>query len=336
VIPWFAIGVYILIPTQFIGIINSFNAPFSIDVQTWSTIGYAFGLVGKAFILYGFIILISKETLEAEEVAERLDVILGKTFHEIHIPLKAMNLDLTTLLESDRHTVPVSSKARVYVERVENAYNRIIAIITASMKMYESRRDHSDEELYQIPVDTQLAPISINTLVEIAILNVKSVTKDNVEFVCDYGGRTSVLCNASEGVQIMINLFKNAFDAFPQGVGKVHIRTRNRYKRADGTEEKVVSVSVRDSGPGVPAAIRGHIFKEGFSTKASTGRGYGLSIVEEKARSNGGTVMLMETTPEDESLGLSGAHFVLLLPRSDLFSFASDTQGYNSQSSDPQ
>jgi two-component system NtrC family sensor kinase len=67
-------------------------------------------------------------------------------------------------------------------------------------------------------------------------------------------------------------------------------------------------VSIEDSGPGVPPALRTRIFDPFFTTKpAGHGTGLGLSISAQIAARHGGTL-----TVEDAKGG--GARFVLRLP----------------------
>jgi two-component system CitB family sensor kinase len=88
---------------------------------------------------------------------------------------------------------------------------------------------------------------------------------------------------------------------------------------ATSSEERWVSVSVteqngelvirvHDSGPGVPENLDGQIYQEGFSTKPGAGRkrrGFGLALVRQVARRNGGDVTVVND---------GGAVFTVRLP----------------------
>ena len=71
--------------------------------------------------------------------------------------------------------------------------------------------------------------------------------------------------------------------------------------------ETLVTVEVRDNGPGVPAEIRDAIFVRGFSTKSEVlgGRGIGLPLVHLLCTRRGGKV----TVDHD-----NGAVFRVVLP----------------------
>jgi signal transduction histidine kinase len=70
----------------------------------------------------------------------------------------------------------------------------------------------------------------------------------------------------------ILNLAVNARDAMPQG-GRIGIRARTTIR--DGRQH--VAIEVSDTGPGVPAEIRGQIFDPFFTTK-ETGKGTGLGL----------------------------------------------------------
>lgn len=97
--------------------------------------------------------------------------------------------------------------------------------------------------------------------------------------------------------QVLLNLVDNGARAAGPG-GHVWITTRST---RDGGE-----LTVRDSGPGVPAELRETLW-EPFVTSRSTGTGLGLAIVHRIVEAHGGTATL------DPSTG-SGAEFRLTFP----------------------
>jgi signal transduction histidine kinase len=98
------------------------------------------------------------------------------------------------------------------------------------------------------------------------------------------------------------NLVKNAIDALGEAGGKIEIAARQV------AAERVVEVTVRDTGRGIPGALRDLVFRPGFTTKR---RGWGLGlalarrIVEEY---HGGTIRLAE------SRAGKGTTFLVRLP----------------------
>jgi signal transduction histidine kinase len=115
-----------------------------------------------------------------------------------------------------------------------------------------------------------------------------------------------VVASREEIRQVVLNLVSNAEHAIRSTAkgGTISVRT--------GSESGSAFVEVRDSGPGVPAALTGRIFEPFFTTKTvGQGTGLGLSISLGIAEAHGGSLTLQTTT--------SGPCFVLQLP------LASDT-----------
>ena len=113
-------------------------------------------------------------------------------------------------------------------------------------------------------------------------------------------------------VQAVLNLVTNAEDAVRsrEEPRRVLVRTRTLRGGPGNAPGDVTgaAVEVEDNGPGVPVALRPHVFQPFFTTKPrGRGTGLGLSLVRGTALAHGGEVRV-----EDSSLG--GARFVLELP----------------------
>ncbi|MFG2821997.1 ATP-binding protein [Kitasatospora sp. NPDC048365] len=117
-------------------------------------------------------------------------------------------------------------------------------------------------------------------------------------------------------VTVVGNLVDNALDAAAPGpggalpAGEVFYRTRPAVRVALRAEGAALVVEVADSGPGVPAELRGRIFDEGWSSKRAPEhrpRGLGLAMVARLVERAGGTVAV-----GDDPLG--GARFTVVLP----------------------
>jgi signal transduction histidine kinase len=98
--------------------------------------------------------------------------------------------------------------------------------------------------------------------------------------------------------EAIVNLARNAREAAPRGVVEI--------SSALDPSGRWVSLSVQDDGPGIAPEHLKRIFAPGFTTKPQ-GSGFGLSIADRIARSEGGRI-------EVENLPQKGARFTLVLP----------------------
>ncbi|HUJ72400.1 MAG TPA: ATP-binding protein, partial [Verrucomicrobiae bacterium] len=105
--------------------------------------------------------------------------------------------------------------------------------------------------------------------------------------------------NGDEGQlwQAVLNLVRNAIEAMPEG-GTLTVRTARA--------RSGIALTIADTGKGMAAEDREHIFKPFFSTKPS-GTGLGLPLVQQVVAEHGGTIRC-ESTPNQ------GTTFVIELP----------------------
>jgi C4-dicarboxylate-specific signal transduction histidine kinase len=86
------------------------------------------------------------------------------------------------------------------------------------------------------------------------------------------------------------NLVDNAFDAVT-GLPDAAVRVLVEEERDPATGADQVTVTVRDTGPGIPDDAVEEIFRQGFTTKEAgpaDGRGFGLALSRVVCRRSGG------------------------------------------------
>jgi len=116
-----------------------------------------------------------------------------------------------------------------------------------------------------------------------------------------------VECFADELRQVFANFISNAMDATPPG-GKLRLRIRKSRSRA----AKGVTVTVADTGHGIPAEIKRRLFEPFVSTKEATGIGLGLWVSDGIVRKHKGRIRI-RSRAEGE---VRGTVIQLFLPES--------------------
>jgi two-component system, CitB family, sensor kinase len=115
----------------------------------------------------------------------------------------------------------------------------------------------------------------------------------------------TVMTNSSLDSEDLITLLGNLIDNALDAAGTSN---DERWVSVSVTEqESELMVRVHDSGPGIPEGVDGQIFQEGYSTKSGAGkrRGFGLALVRQVVRRNGGQVTVVND---------SGALFTVRIP----------------------
>jgi len=151
------------------------------------------------------------------------------------------------------------------------------------------------------------APTEINTVLQNTLVVAHSEYREVADVESDFADIPAVCCHAGEVSQVFLNLIINAAHAIEDAVkgtgrrGKISITTR-----LDGTD---AVISIRDTGGGIPDAIRERVFDPFFTTKVvGRGTGQGLALARTAIVDRHGGSIAFET-----ELG-SGTTFVVRLP----------------------
>jgi signal transduction histidine kinase len=198
-----------------------------------------------------------------------------------------------------RREVPRGSYGAELLGEIDEATKRSIELV---------------RKLLANPTRGQRAPkiVDLNGVVGGLSGIVKRLAGPDTEIVLDTRAeRASVVADATELEQVILNLALNARDAMPRG-GRLVIETRNVPSPsgvpASGDDQSFVALIVTDQGVGMDAATASRVFEPFFTTKGSAGgTGLGLASVKRIVDQAGGEIRL-DTSPG------KGARFEVLLP----------------------
>jgi signal transduction histidine kinase/CheY-like chemotaxis protein len=160
-----------------------------------------------------------------------------------------------------------------------------------------------DLKLFSRADEGERGPVDIHKVLDLAVNMTRAELRHRARLVRDYGTVPPVLASESRLGQVFVNLLVNAAQAIVEGKAEDNeVRLTTRCDGAGG-----VVVEVRDSGAGIPAAIRERIFDPFFTTKAvGVGTGLGLAICHGIVADLGGRIEV-ESSP-------AGSCFRVVLP----------------------
>ena len=222
---------------------------------------------------------IREEIRRADQLAF-LGGLAARVAHEIRTPLSTIR-GLLELLQAD---LPGSGSHQAYMTRIIQAVDRQDRLVENLLTL--SNPEPEACEAIAMPglledVVNMLPPDPRIRLIKAADAKVPPVWGD-----------------AFRLSEVFTNLIKNAMEATPPD-GVVEVRVAS-------AEPRSVHVSVRNTGAGIPPAIRARIFQPFFTTK-SRGTGLGLAIARQIVEGHRGRL-------EVESDGVSETTFVVELP----------------------
>lgn len=151
-----------------------------------------------------------------------------------------------------------------------------------------SRLDHAE-----------LKPVDLNEGLESSLLMLQNKLKTNIKIDKQYGNLPPVKCHAGQINQVFYNLIDNALDAIDSArkPGELTIRSWQ-------SEPDWITISVRDTGNGIPAHIQDKIFDPFFTTKpVGKGTGLGLSVCYQViVQAHGGRIRCVSQVGEGTEL----------------------------------
>jgi signal transduction histidine kinase len=227
--------------------------------------------------------------LAAQEKQLLLSRLLARLAHEIRNPLSSLDIHVQLLEEDLAKAAPeLRDKTMGRLEIMRGELHRLENIVKQFLNLAG-------------PSSLDLQPVELSRIVNhvCELLRPEAALRE-IEIVAEVPpDLPSVLADAGQLTQALVNLIINAI----QAVGK---NGRVMASASLETTYGIVSIAVRDTGPGLPAEREGAIFEPFFTTK-SDGSGLGLWIVQQIVVAHGGGI---EATNAPEG----GAVFTLHLP----------------------
>lgn len=182
----------------------------------------------------------------------------------------------------------------------DKAFDKIMAASQRASKITTGMLSYARQQ------SDRREPMDLVTIVEdVLVLCEKDLQRYRVRLETRFDGRPSANIHSGQVQQVLLNLIVNARQAMPNG-GTLTIGV------GASADREFAEISVRDTGPGIPAEKLRQIFEPFFSTKTADeqgqgGTGLGLSLAKDVMESHGGRLRVESTVG-------SGTLFVLKFP----------------------
>jgi PAS domain S-box-containing protein len=210
--------------------------------------------------------------------------------HEINNPLESVT-NLLYLAERSSDLAEIKD----FVQMAEQELRRVAAIANQTLRF------HKQSSSPQAITAAQLVD-SVVGMFQSRLVNA------SIEVEHRQHALQAVSCFEGEIRQVLSNLVGNAIDVMAPHGGRLLLRSRVGTHWSTGRRGVVITVA--DTGAGMPAAVRSHIFEPFYTTKGANGTGLGLWVSSEIiARHHG--AMRFRTS---QKKGCSGTVFTVFLP----------------------
>ncbi len=258
------------------------------------TIGWyaarCFALVGSCMLLTVLLVettflysrLASALILQRRERTNRLftvDAVTAAMAHELRTPLTSISLNANSALSQLRSNPAELKELDDILTDIGAESHRAGAIISSIREL--SKKTTGRRALIRVEDVVQLALRLLQHDLQVNQVSVATEFQENLP---------EVHLDSTQLQQVILNLVKNAIDAMSSVAPEArHLRVTTTF---DG--HSAVSLSVQDSGPGIPVKDQDRIFDPFFTTK-SGGMGLGLAICFSVAESHGGKLRLVRS-----------------------------------------
>lgn len=235
----------------------------------------------------------NRKLLEAElrqaHKMEALGNLAGGVAHEFNNLLTAILFCSGTLIDE----LPQQDGRRRYAAQIRAVANRAAAL-TSQLLTFSRKRT------------VKPALIDLNDVVTNMAAMLSQIIGRRIQLVTNTRGRSAmVLIDRGQIEQVIINLAVNARDAMPEGGTLEYTVESVDADSAFHGAEASVTLTVRDTGCGMPPDVQSRAFEPFFTTKAEGhGTGLGLSTVHGIIHQAGGRIVLRSEVGEGTAVSV--------------------------------
>lgn len=217
---------------------------------------------------------------------------LGGAVSKINHDLR--NILSTAQMSSDRLILVKDPTVKKLMPRLERSIGRAVSLCEHTLKYGKTETETPTKQ-----------SVDVNKLVKDVCQALGLDNQTQIVFNNTVDDGLSVEADADHLFRCLMNLFKNAVEAIE---GQTRDGIKGTLTLSAEEDDEMCHLFVSDTGPGLSAQAKTHLFKPFLASSKTDGTGLGLTIVQELMAAHGGTVML-DTSDEN------GTTFKLCLPK---------------------
>jgi len=237
-----------------------------------------------------------QQLIQASKMATLGEMATGVA-HELNQPLSVIKTASRFFIRK------IAKKEKIEDEILETMATEIDSYVDRATKIINHMRQFGRQS------DVALEKVQVNNILERALEILGQQLKvRGIEVEWDLASDLPfVLADPDRLEQVFINLLINARDAIDEkGQSPPHQKDEKKITLKTSSDDRVITVEVIDTGPGIPASMLERIFEPFFTTKkVGQGTGLGLSIsygivkdckgsIEAVSRENEGTSFIIK------------------------------------------
>jgi signal transduction histidine kinase len=229
----------------------------------------------------------TQEALMHSEKLAHMGQLAAGIAHEVNNPLGVVLMYAHMLVDECERSSPLKDDLGMIVEQADRCKKIVAGLLHFARQNKVQRHEIDLRKLIDDSLRTLTAPENIRIDVE------HDLDEPMAELDRD------------QMIQVLTNLASNAIGAMPDG-GTLTIRTSG--------DERMVHMSVSDTGVGIPKENLDKIFEPFYTTKQiGMGTGLGLAVIYGIVKMHRGNIRVESKT--DEAEGPTGTTFTVSLPR---------------------
>ena len=218
-------------------------------------------------------------TRKLQGVEEGRREFVANVSHELRSPITSIRGFAEGMADG---VIPAEEHPK-YLRLVANESKRLSGLIEDLLALSRLERDD---------VQLNLTVFDINEMLRRAVIRrMNDLDRKKIDVSCEFMEDTCPVRADSDRIeQVVINLLDNAIKFTPEG-GSIQLES--------SAKDKIVEITVRDSGSGVPPEDRDKVFDRFFTADrahtAGKGTGLGLSISKRIMEMHGQNIRLLDT-----------------------------------------